>query len=598
MNQFVKFVLASCLGVFLASIVLFFVGIFITAGAASAADKSTVSVESNSVLDINLENQIPDLTNNVENDNMFSNKKVVGVHDLIKAIDHAATDNKIKGIAIHTRFIMGDFSKIMQIRKAIEDFKQKSGKFVYAYADTYSQGAYYVASVADAIYLNPTGDIDFRGFAAEIPFMKDMFDRLDVKWQIYYAGQFKSATEPFRLDKMSDQNRLQIREYLNGLYDNYLSDIIRSRKLPKEDLLKIANGLEVRSASDATRLKLVDTEGYYDEFLGALRQKMGLGENAKIPSISLNDYAQSFTAKQGSSKNKIAVVYAEGDINYSGSSQEDDEMNGTVEGNRYAKILRKLRLDDKVKAIVLRVNSGGGSAVSSEIMWRELDLTRKIGKPVIVSFGDYAASGGYYIACASDSIFAEPATLTGSIGVFSMIPSFQKTFKNKLGVNFDTVKTAAHADGLSVTMDNDAFESQMYQAQTDSLYEKFLNRVATNRRMSRDQVHAIAQGRIWLGKTAVQNGLVDRIGSLQDAIAAAAAKAGLSDYKTTEYPKLKPSFEKFIENITGTDPSPDGFTKAAIQKELGEYAAVFEHFQKMKTWRKPQMRLPYHIRFR
>jgi protease-4 len=594
MQQFFKFVFASCLGVFLAGIALTLFGVISMAGLASAADDSVKSVEANSILEIKLEEPIPELTGNSESDNIFDSKKVMGETALIAAIENAATDSKIKGIFINTRFLMIEFPKLVAIRTAIEKFKQ-SGKFVYAYADFYSQGAYYLASVADSIALNPNGDVDFKGFAAEIPFMKDMFDRLDVKWQIYYAGQFKSATEPFRLDKMSDQNRLQMREYLNGLYDFYLNDVSKARKIDKKDLQSYADGLKVSSAHEAVRLKLVDTEGYYDSVLKNLRSKLNLKEKDKIHSISLNDYAQTVKKKTSSSKNKIAVVYAEGEIGY---STNDKEVNGAIDGHRYAKIIRKLREDDNVKAIVLRVNSGGGSSLSSDLIWRELDLARKQGKVVVSSFGDYAASGGYYISCASDMIYAEPTTLTGSIGVFSMIPSLQKTFKNKMGISFDTVKTAAHAGGTNVFFDVDSYEGKMLQMQTDSIYETFLNRVGTCRKMTRDQVHAIAQGRIWLGTKGKEIGLVDEIGGLNDAIAAAAKKAGISDYKTSDYPKLKSSVERLIEGLTGDKAVPDGIKASAIQAELGEYGEVYTYFKKMSTWKTPQMRIPYMIRFK
>ncbi len=594
MQQFFKFVFASCLGVFLAAIAFVLFGIISVAGFASAADDNVKIVESNSVLEIKMEESIPELTGNTQNENIFDNKKVIGLTSLLAAIDHAATDDKIKGIFINTRFIATEFPKVVAIRQAIEKFKQ-SGKFVYAYADFYSQGAYYLASVADSICLNPTGDIDFKGFAAEIPFMKDMFDRLDIKWQIYYAGQFKSATEPFRLDKMSDQNRLQMREYLSGLYDFYLNDISKARKIDKNNLFAYANELKISNAREAVRLKMVDTEGYYDEALNTLRAKLGLKGKDKIHSITLSDYAQTVKKETGKGKNKIAIVYAEGDINYSTNSKE---VNGSIDGHRYAKIIRKLREDEHVKAIVLRINSGGGSAVSSDMIWRELDLARKQGKVVVSSFSDYAASGGYYIACASDSIYAEPMSLTGSIGVFSMIPSLQKTFKTKMGISFDTVKTAAHADGMNVFFDNDDYEGKILQMQTDSIYETFLNRVGTCRKMTRDQVHAIAQGRIWLGTKAKDIGLVDRIGGLNEAIASAAAKAGITEYKTSEYPKLKSPIEQLVESITGEKSSPESLKAAAIKSELGEYAEFYTYFKKMQTWKTPQMRIPYQIRFK
>ncbi len=590
MKQFFTFVFASCLGLFLAIFLVLFFTIGIAGLTGGSSDETAgKKAEANSVLDIKLESgELPELTDNVEK-SPFENDKTMSIHALVNAIDHAATDDDIKGIALTSRSSVAGFSKAQLIRQAVERFK-KSGKFVVAYADDFSQGAYYLASVADTIMLNPSGGVEFKGFAAQIPFMKDLFERLDVKWQIYYAGQFKSATEPFRLDKMSDQNRLQTREYLNGLYDLYLNDVSASRGISKGELLDIADKLKARNARDAVRLRLVDTEGYYDEFLTMLRNKLSIKAKDKIHSIQLTDYAQGVDRKKGSGSDKIAIVYAEGTINYGNGNEE---KSGEIEGLRYAKIIRKLRQDDKVKAIVLRINSGGGSATASEMIWRELDLARQSGKVVVSSFGEYAASGGYYIAMASDSIFAEPTTLTGSIGVFSMIPSLQKTFKTKLGISFDSVKTTAQAQGLTTNFDINPFQATVLQAQTDSLYEHFLKLVANNRHKTRDEVHAIAQGRVWLAEKGREIGLVDRIGGLDMAIASAAAKAGLKEYKTLEYPKPKNALQAFIEQMTGQKPNSDGIKAAMIRQELGEYAEFYDFAKQMKTWTGPQMRLPF-----
>lgn len=588
MRQFFKFVFASCLGVFIATIALFFFGIFTVAGLAGSAEEASVKeVKDNSVLELKLENPIPELTDNVEK-SPFESKKTAGLRDIVQSIERAAHDDKIKGILLNTRYVATGFATTSAIRDAILDFK-KSGKFIYAYADSYSQSAYYLASAADSIMLNPNGDIDFKGFAAEIPFMKGLFDKLDIKWQIYYAGQFKSATEPFRLDKMSDQNRLQTREYISGIYNYMLDGISKSRNIPVSELSDIANGLKVRNAHDAVNLKLVHTEGYYDQLLDMLKAKMGLKAKDKINSIEINDYVQSYSKPSGSSKNKVAVVYAEGDI-----TDVEKEQEGTIQGARYAKIIRKLRQDDNVKAIVLRVNSGGGSSFASDVIWRELDLARRQGKVVVSSFGDYAASGGYYIAMASDAIYAEPTTLTGSIGVFGMIPNLENTFKNKLGITFDTVKTGKYAAMSGVVIGFNEDEGRIIQQGVDSTYEKFLYRVSTCRKMSRDQVHAIAQGRVWLGTKGKEIGLVDELGGLDDAIQAAAKKAQLSDYKTTEYPKSKNGIQKFLENLTGEKPSDD-IAKTAIKQELGEYYAYYDYIQKMKSLKGPQMRIPYLI---
>ncbi len=588
MRQFFKFLFASCLGVLLALIVvvLFCMGL----GSAMGGDDSVKEVKTNSILSLKLESDIPELTDNVEK-SPFEGSKTIGLRDMVISIERAANDEKIKGILIDTRFTTVGMTARRTLREAIENFK-KSGKFVYAYADIYTQSAYHLASVADSIIINPSGNIEFTGLAAEIPFMKGFFDKLDVKWQVYYAGQFKSATEPFRLDKMSDQNRLQTREYLNGLYQIMLSDISKSRKVSTDDLHKIADDFQVRQASDAVRLKLADTEGYYDEALSKIRRRLGMKETDKINSISITDYAQSFSKNSGSSKDKIAVIYAEGEIGY-GSNSDDA---ATVDGERYAKMIRKIRQDKNVKAIVLRVNSPGGSGFGSDIMLRELELARQSGKPVFTSFGDVAASGGYYIAMASDSIFAEESTITGSIGVFAMIPGLQEMLKNKLGIAFDTVKTGKFAAMNGAVINFTDGESMVLQQQVDTLYERFLGYVARNRKMTRDQVHEVAQGRVWLGGKAKQLGLVDRMGSLNDAINAAAAKANLSNYKITEYPKQRDGIQKFIEEFTGKKPTDDlanAATQTALKNELGQLYPYYQYVKSVQQMKGAQMRLPF-----
>jgi protease IV len=593
MQQFFKFMFASCLGVFLA------IGAFIVFGIATAAsfggdDEAVKEAKPNSILEIKLESPVPELTDNADK-SPFQSDKVIGLHDMTRAIEKAANDNNIKGIVINTRMMMMGFSSASVIRRSIENFK-KSGKFVYAYGDMYTQGAYYLASVADSVMINPNGDIDFKGIAAQIPFLKGMFDKLDVKWQIYYAGQFKSATEPLRLDKMSEPNRLQTREYIDGLFDLMLKDISVSRKIPVSELKDIANELKARTPHRSVLTKLADTEGYYDALLAMVKRKLGLKNADKISSIELKDYAQSLTKTTGSGKDKIAVVFAEGDIGYGTDGQDAD---GSIQGLRYAKIIRKLRGDKSVKGIVLRINSGGGSSFASEIIWRELDLARQEGKVIMSSFGDYAASGGYYIAMASDSIFAEPNTLTGSIGVFGMIPGLQSTFKNKLGVTFDTVKTSKYAamSGVNINFSDD--EGKILQEGVDSTYETFLQRVGTCRKMSRDQVHAIAQGRVWMGNKAKDIGLVDQMGGLNSAIAAAANKAGLKEYKTINYPIFKSGIEKFMETyLKGGSKTTDEMTQLALKNEMGEMYEYYDYFKKLKTMKEPQMRVPYLVQIK
>jgi len=470
------------------------------------------------------------------------------------------------------------------IRKAIQDFKS-DGKFVVAYNENYSQGAYYMASVADKIYVHPLGGIEFGGFGGTIPFFKDMIDRLGIKMQIYYAGQFKSATEPFRLNKMSEQNRLQTREYLEGMYQIFLKDISEARDIPVSTLRNIANEYKLRKAEDCVANGFADAVGYYDEVLSDLKGRLSLDEDDKIPSITLAKYANGRYGKTSTAKNKIAVVYAEGSI-VTGKGEA-----GNIGGDKYAKIVRKLRQDDNTKALVLRVNSGGGSALASDIMWRELELFKQTGRPFIVSFGDVAASGGYYIACGADSIYAEPNSITGSIGVFGMIPSVEDMLEEKVGVTFDTIKTGKFAHGISPFIDISPEEGQLIQEGVDDIYETFLKRVADGRGMSRDAVHEVAQGRVWLGTKGQEIGLVDVMGDLNDAITAAAEKANLEKYRTSEYPRVKEPFQQMIDQFTGAEEA--NFEEHFIKKELGDLYPYIKELSEVKKMKGPQARLPF-----
>ena len=592
MRQFFKFTFASCLGVFLAGICLFlFMISVVTSLAKSKSGDDTVhEVMANSILELKFEQPVPELTGNQDETSplvFLDKEKKAGLTDIVYAINHATTDSRIKGIILDERTNGLGFTQLKRVRDAVEKFRA-SGKFVWAYADMYSQGAYYLASVADSVMLNPNGDVELKGIAAQLPFMKSLFDRLGVKWQIYYAGQYKSATEPLRLDKMSDQNKLQTREYISALYGSFLSDISKSRNIAVSELATDADELLVRRAGDALKYKLVDGVGYYDEFLTALHRKLGIGVKTPVNSVSIDEYTHSYERNRGEGSDRIAVVYAEGTIDYGGDTEKD----GQIEGLRYAKMIRKLRNDESVKAIVLRVNSGGGSAVASDMIWRELDLCRKQGKPVIASFGDVAASGGYYIAMAADSIFAEPNTITGSIGVFSAIPSVERALKEKLGVAFDSVRTGKYAAGINLWYDQTPEEAKMLQESTDTIYEKFLNRVGTCRKMSRDQVHAVAQGRVWMATKAKDNGLIDKIGGLNEAIAAAASKANLKKYHVSDYPKQGDKLEMFINRFTKKQ-SDNDFVSAALRQQFGEeYTDYLDLIQRMTQMKQPQMRLP------
>lgn len=590
MNQFFKHVLAAMIGFALATVALGALFFFITL-AVAASSKPAVSVARNSVLHLTLNQPMPEQSNNVEISPFeFTTEVVPGLQASIEAIRRAKTDEKIVGIFINPDPGMAlGLASSKALRDALVDFKT-SGKWVVAYSKFYTQGAYYIASVADVIYVNPLGTVDLHGFAVVIPFFKELLDKLGIKMQVFYAGDYKSATEPYRLNQMSEQNRLQLREFLEPIFRQYLHDIAKDRNLDPLSLRKTIDTLGIRNAEDAVRYGLADSVAYYDDVLADLRAKIGLKENEAVHTVSLSQYVASYTSTKGTGKDKIAIVFAEGGI-VVGKGER-----GTIGDDKYVKLLRKLRHDEHVKAVVLRINSPGGSALASENIWHELDLIKNSGKKVVVSMGDYAASGGYYIACGADTIFAQPNTLTGSIGVFSMIPNANELFEEKLGIHLDSVKTTKNSVGLNSFFDLSEDEQNYFEEMTVQVYERFLQRVAEGRGMSRDSVHAIAQGRIWSGEKAREIGLVDAIGSLDDAIAAAAQMTGLKQYRTVEYPILADPIAELIAELTGQD--DDQTLKAKILKEeLGEFYPYFMHLREIIQTKGPQARLPVMIQW-
>ncbi|NNE28851.1 MAG: signal peptide peptidase SppA [Saprospiraceae bacterium] len=586
MNKFFKTVFASCLGAFLAFLALgalvFFFGI-----RAAMQGESGKKVSANSVLHLTLKNPIPELTNNSQVQGFELNTSpVLGLSDLLNAIDKAKDDNNIKGIVLEPKFMAIGQAQAKVIAEKLKDFSN-DGKFVYANADFYTQGAYYLASGADKIYLNPKGSVDLRGYGAQIPFFKDGLDRLGVNAQVFYAGQFKSATEPFRRNEISDQNRLQIRELLDERYTQLLDMISQNRNIEKAQLKQLIDNYEIRWAEDAVTHGMVDSLVFKDQFESILRNKIGLEEDAKIKMVKLSDYYNPMTDKKSqSAKDKIAVVYAEGGI------VDGDDRPGVIEGDKYAEVISDLRKDESIKAIVLRINSGGGSGFASEKILREVKVCQENGIPVVASFADVAASGGYYIATSTDSIFAEPNSITGSIGVFGVIPSVQKMMADKLGITFDTVTTSKYAVGFTPFRDLNADEGKIIQEYIDDFYEDFLAHVAEGRNMTRDQVHEIAQGRVWTGNKALENGLVDALGGLPDALDAAASLAGLKDYKVREFPKVKTPFEQLFEELTGGNAMAK---EKILQSELGENFKHYEWLKSVAETKGPQARIPFLI---
>lgn len=589
MGQFFKFLFASCLGVFLALIALFGIGMIVLSSIASSVDKPE-KISPNTVLHLTFEQPIPEKTNNIQVVSFNPQQdKILGLQDMLRAIEQAKTDDNIKGIFLEAPMgINGGLTTTTVLRETLEDFKS-GGKFVIAYSDYYTQGSYYLATTADEIIVNPMGFVDFRGFAATIPFFKNLMDKLDIKAQVFYAGKFKSATEPYRRTNMSEESKMQTREYLNQIYQNFLTEIATDRGIPVADLHKIADQYQAFHTDEALRLKMVDKVGYRDDAMAALREKLGLGEKENVKLAKIERY---FKANPPSSdynvKDKIAVVYAEGTI-LDGKTEY-----GTIGSENYSKILKDVLKDDRVKAVVLRVNSRGGSTVASENIWYDIMEIKKAGKKVVVSMGDYAASGGYYISCLADTIVAEPSTLTGSIGVFAIIPSIQGLLNNKLGINFDTVKTASLAHGITGIYDLNETEKKILQARTDKSYELFLQRVADGRNMTRDQVHEIAQGRVWTGEKAKEIGLVDALGGLDEAMEIAKNMAGLESYRVTEYPRTKDPFQQFLETFLEQESVA---SDQVIKTKLGDWYPYYKMLQEIHDSKGVQARLPFIIPF-
>lgn len=533
---------------------------------------------------------MPDKTNNIESSPLsFANRTFVGIVDAVKLIKHAKTDENIKGIYINPGPGMAIGSAALKdLHDALLDFKT-SKKFVIAYGEALSQGGYYLSSTADDIYLNPVGEVYFKGLGMSIMYFKNLMDKLKIKMNVFYVGKFKSATEPFRSDHMSPENRLQLKTFLNGMFSQMVEDIARNRKLDPAAVKKVADELSIQAPEDALALNFIDKLAYEDEVFEEIKTKLKLKAKDKINFVSLNEYNDGTTLeKDYNAKEKIVLIYAEGEIN------DSDSHDAVIGGKSYVRYLRKARLDDKVKAVVLRVDSPGGSAYASEQMWHEIDLLKKAGKKVIVSMGNLAASGGYYISCAADRIFANNNTITGSIGVFGMIPNVSGFYNDKLYLTMDSVKTGPNGLGINGYYDMTPAETSLIQRSIESIYKTFTKRVADGRKLSIETVDSLAQGRIYSGKDAVKIGLVDEIGGVEDAIASAASMAKLKEYRLVEYPETKPPFEKFIEKLSGKD-TDDNAVKAAVTRELKAIAPEYIEVKRLLQNNRIQARLPMTI---
>jgi len=583
--NFFKTFLASCLGSLVALIALFLIMIMVSAGIIAGlvggADEQVI-VNENSVLQLNLDAEITEQQVDNPFEGVFGSEAPnVGLLQLKQAIKNAKTDPKIKGIFLNVSYPMTGFSTIEEIRQSLLDFREE-GKWVIAYSDAMSEGAYYLASAADKIYLNPEGEVEFNGLAIEVTFFKKMFDKLEVKPEIFRVGEFKSAVEPFMLEKMSPANRLQLTEMVNSIYDHVLDRVSEARGIERGKLEEISDKMLVRNAKLSVEHGLVDSLLYYDQVLDELRSKLDLKEDAKVKFIRYNKYRKSYTsAASTTSSNEVAVIVADGTI----LPGNDDQ--GVIGGDAFAAEIRKARENDKVKAIVIRINSPGGSFVASDMMWREVTLAAEK-KPVIASMSDYAASGGYYLAMGCDTIVAQPHTITGSIGIFSVLFDASGLLSNKLGITFDDVKTGEYGDMITISRPLTEAEKNVWQTRTEEIYETFTAKAAAGRNMSQDKLKEVASGRVWTGVQAKERGLVDVLGNFNDAIEIAAEKAGIADdYKVRFYPRQKPFFEELMEGLE------ENSRVSAIKEELGDNYIYYQYWQRVKSYNGTQARMPY-----
>lgn len=574
-------------GYLLLSIIMFVIFIAMVASMAALTKSKPVTIKENSVITLKLDKPIPDRTsNNPFGDFDFGSmkpQKSQGLDNLSKMLKTAAADDNIKGILLDMTDIPSGIATIEEVRIMLQEFK-KSGKFIVSYGDYYTQRAYYLASVADKIFLNPEGELMFKGLAAELMFFKGTLEKLDVQAQIIRHGKFKSAVEPFILDKMSAANREQYQKMLDVLWQQMVDGIAAQRKLTVEELNQIADSLKIQTAADAVKYKLADSLFYRDELHSYIRTKLGLNENDKISFITGPKYFKGMKSKDklAIGKKKIAVVYAIGSI----GTGEGDEKN--IGSDCLSQAIRDVRTDSAIKAMVLRINSPGGSALASEVIWREVVLTQKV-KPVVVSMGDVAASGGYYIACGAGKIYAQPNTLTGSIGVFGVVPNMENFFKNKLGITFDVVKTNEYSDYITTSRSLKPYETKVLTNQIENIYKVFVGHVAEGRKMKPEDVDTIGQGRVWSGVDAKRIGLVDELGSLEDAIKEAAKLAKMEDYKLVSYPKFKDPFTQILEEMFGEN------SEVKVKEVLGENYIYYEYLKNLQKQKGVQARLPFDI---
>lgn len=589
MKDFLKYTLATVTGLVITGVLFFFIGIMVISGIAASSDTS-VTVKKNSILMLNLDGQLSERVQDKPWTKIFGNDdQSIGLDDVLSAIKKAKSNDDIKGIYIQAKLLSSSFASYQEIRDALLDFK-KSKKFIIAYSDTYTQGLYYLSSVADKIILNPQGSITWKGLATQITYMKNLFDKLGVEQQVFKVGTFKSAVEPLTSTSMSDANRLQMTDLLGSLWGKMVKDVAASRHLTPSRLNEIADNGTVlfNDAKMCISTHMADTLLYKSDVKDYLKKKVGIDKDDNLNILGINDMSNvKDKASKDKSGNEIAVYYACGDIvdESSTSSSLSDEQ---IVGDEVVSDLRDLRENDDVKAVVLRVNSPGGSAFASEQIWHAIQLL-KAKKPVVVSMSDYAASGGYYISCGANKIVAEPTTLTGSIGIFGVIPNFTK-LANKIGLTFDGVKTNKMSDlgvlGTSLTPE----EKSLIQMRIANGYNTFVSRCAQGRKMSKSAIESIAQGRVWSGEKALKLGLVDEMGNIDKAIAIAAKLSKISNYSITSYPEQKSILSALLKE------KPDNYIETRLLKSrLGNYYEAFSFINSLQKQSTIQARIPFFL---
>lgn len=579
MRSFFKILFASFFGFLLGIFLL----VIILIGIGSTGKKST-KIKENSVLHLKFDAPITDRSIDNPVAGLGFGEESVGLYEIIDMIDKAASDPNISSIFLDLNEVAAGIATIEEIRNALESFK-KSGKQIVAYSEVYSQRTYYLASVADKVYLNPIGFPEWKGLNAELLFFKGVLEKIGVEPIVIRHGKFKSAIEPFISDKMSPENRIQTRAFLNSLWTSLKLQVAESRKLDENRLQQIADNALVVSSEQAKEFKLVDELKYRDEVLDEFKALTKAESFKKIPFVTMSDYKSAKDHRELKKGDKIAVIFAEGEIV---DGKGDDDQVGSIP---FAEAIRNARLDDKVKAIVLRVNSPGGSVVASDVMWRELILAKQA-KPLIVSMGNVAASGGYYISCMADTIVASPTSITGSIGVFGLFFNAKKMLNEKLGVTVDTVKTAQFADILTGSRPMTDPEREILQGRIESIYDIFITKVSEGRGIPKNMVDSIGQGRVWSGTDAKRIGLVDVFGGLNTAIDIAARKAKLENYRIEVLPKKVDPLTKLLEKVSGGSDEADALI---VQKVLGEAYPYYRSIDQIRKSNSLQMRLPYMI---